>query len=82
MLKRIHVNQHIIRANRKNGASVPPLAIKTSHGNTRAERVEILGPSIVVYSPDKPLPCGARVWIETRAAVISHVLDEGTVRLD
>jgi hypothetical protein len=19
----------------------------------------------VVYSPDKPLPCGARVWIET-----------------
>ena len=31
--------------------------------------VEILGESKVVYSPDKPLSCGARVWIETNAEV-------------
>ena len=36
--------------------------------------VKIEGPSKVVYSPDKPLPCGARVWIETEEKV---VLDNG-----
>jgi hypothetical protein len=23
----------------------------------------------VIYSPDKPLSCGARVWVETNASV-------------
>jgi len=32
--------------------------------------VQILGESKVVYSPDKPLSCGAKVWIETDAEVI------------
>ena len=32
--------------------------------------VEIKGPSKVVYSPDKPLSCGAKVWIETQAEVV------------
>ena len=31
--------------------------------------VIIDGPSKVIYSPDKPLSCGARVWIETRSEV-------------
>jgi hypothetical protein len=31
--------------------------------------VAIHGSSKVVYSPDKPLSCGARVWIETQADV-------------
>jgi hypothetical protein len=31
--------------------------------------VEIKGPSKLVYSPDKPLSCGARVWVETEAEV-------------
>ena len=35
---------------------------------TRYE-VEIHGPSRVIYSPDKPLSCGARVWIETKSEV-------------
>jgi hypothetical protein len=72
MLKRIHVNQHAIRRNRVAGSNEPPLTIKTYHSNTKARRVEILGPSEVVYSPDKPLPCGARVWIETKAPVVAH----------
>jgi len=29
--------------------------------------VKVLGPAEVIYSPDKPLHCGARLWIETRA---------------
>jgi hypothetical protein len=34
--------------------------------------INILGPSKVVYSPDKPLSCGAKVWIETEAEVRVH----------
>jgi len=25
-----------------------------------------------VYSPDKPLKCGAKLWLETEATVIIH----------
>ncbi len=65
----IHVNQHVIKSNRKNGASDPVLTVKTYKTNTYAHEVLIKGESKVVYSPDKPLSCGARVWIETQAEV-------------
>jgi hypothetical protein len=81
VLKRIHVNQHIIRTNQKSGANDAPLTIKTGRANTKAHTVEILGPSTVVYSPTKPLPCGAKVWIETRATVVGR-LAEGELVLD
>lgn len=73
MLKRIHVNQYVIRSNQRTGAKDPPLTIKTSRANTKAHAVEILGPSTVVYAPGKPLSCGARVWIETQATVVGRV---------
>ena len=31
--------------------------------------VEIDGPSRMVYRPNKPRPCGAKLWIETDASV-------------
>ena len=65
----IHVNQHVIKSNRKNGASEPVLTVKTYKTNTYAHEVLIKGESKVVYSPDKPLSCGARVWIETQSEV-------------
>jgi hypothetical protein len=43
--------------------------VKTYRSNRYAQDVVIHGPSCVVYSPDKPLACGARVWIETEAEV-------------
>lgn len=46
------------------------MTIKTYKSNTYAKEVAILGPSKVVYSPDKPLSCGATVWIETQGEVI------------
>jgi hypothetical protein len=64
----IHVNQHNVRANAK-GADLPVLTVKTYKTNTRCNAVLVLGPSRIVYSPDKPLSCGARVWIETQASV-------------
>lgn len=71
MIARIHVNQHHLRDNRRDGGNRPPISVKTSRGNTPAHVVEIEGPSRVVYSPDRPLSCGARVWIETDSPVLA-----------
>ena len=68
--KRIHINMHKIRANKKNGTSDPVITVKTSRENIYGSDVTILGESRVVYSPNKPLSCGARVWIETDSEVI------------
>ena len=65
----IHVNQHVVRANTKNGETNPVLTVKTYKDNRYAHDVNIKGPSRVVYSPDKPLSCGARVWIETESEI-------------
>jgi len=66
----IHVNQHVVKANRKTGERKPVLTVKTWKSNRYAHEVIIMGPSKVVYSPDKPLSCGARVWIETDDEVL------------
>lgn len=76
-LTKIHVNQHVIKANAKNGTSEPPLTVKQGKTNTYGKRVEILDSdgnvvAAVVYHPDDPLSCGARVWIETRNEVLIH----------
>ena len=69
MKKRIHVNQHKIRSNKKHNLNEPVITVKTSKSNDYAHEVELNGPSKVIYSPDKPLSCGAKVWIETEAEV-------------
>lgn len=69
MKTRVHVNQHVIKRNARTGERAAPLSVSTYKGTRPAHEVEILGPSRVVYSPDRPLPCGARVWIETWAEV-------------
>lgn len=65
----IHVNQHVIKANKKNGVEDPVLTVKTYKENIYAHEVDLKGPSKIVYSPDKPLSCGAHVWIETHHEV-------------
>jgi len=65
----VHVNQHVIKSNRKNKIEEPVLTVKTYKSNTYAHEVNIKGDSKVVYSPDKPLSCGAHVWIETQSEV-------------
>jgi hypothetical protein len=65
----VHVNQHVIRKNLKTGDREPVLTVKTYKSNQYAHEVSIKGDSKVVYSPDKPLSCGARVWIETQSPV-------------
>lgn len=65
----IHVNQHAIRRNIKAEVKEPVLTVKTYKSNNYAHEVDIKGPSRLVYSPNKPLSCGARVWLETEAEV-------------
>ena len=67
----VHVNQHMIRANKKHGTNRPVITIKRGKSNTYCHEVEILGPSVVKYGGnDGPLlPCGARVVVETEGNV-------------
>lgn len=69
MKKIIHINQQTIRSNKKHGTQYPVITVKTYKSNNYCHEVIIDGPSKVIYSPDKPLSCGARVWIETYAEV-------------
>ena len=54
-----------------NGTRISVL-VYDAEANRYAHSVEIVGPSKVVYSPDKALSCGAHVWIETYAEVLLH----------
>ena len=69
IIKRIHINQQIIRRNRKTGKRDACITIKTRGRSIYAQNVDIMGESEVIYSPDKPLDCGAQVWVETKGSV-------------
>jgi hypothetical protein len=43
--------------------------VKDYRQNRRGMRVELEGPATFVYSPGKPLSCGAVAWVETRGKV-------------
>lgn len=68
MVVRVHVNLNKIRANAKHGTKDPVITIRKGSKTEYANEVELLGSSRVVYSPDKPLKCGAKVWIECEDA--------------
>jgi hypothetical protein len=66
----IHINQHNIRHNIKAEMEErkPVITVKNYKENNYTNEVFIKKDGIVVaklvYSPDKPLSCGARVWLE------------------
>ena len=71
MKTKIHVNQHNIRHNIKADSDnrKPVITVKTYKENRYTNRVNIKDDNgnvvaTMVYSPDKPLSCGARLWIE------------------
>tara|TARA_R110000850_G_scaffold41482_1_gene106371 strand:- start:67 stop:309 length:243 start_codon:yes stop_codon:yes gene_type:complete len=75
MKKIIHINQHIIRSNSKNNTNDPVITCKTYKSNEYANSLDIkdknnITIAKVIYSPDKPLSCGAKVWIETESTVV------------
>lgn len=67
----IHVNQNHIRKNINlpESEQLAVITVKTYKSNAYTNSVDILDNdgSIIaklVYSPNKPLSCGARLWIE------------------
>tara|TARA_B100000470_G_scaffold111072_1_gene85691 strand:- start:133 stop:444 length:312 start_codon:yes stop_codon:yes gene_type:complete len=76
----IHVNSHNIRANRKWRTSLsmlkkellPVITVRYGRGAIagRCNGLEIFGSSRLVYGD--PMGCGAEVWIETDADVMTH----------
>ena len=65
--KIIHVSQVNIKHNTKNRGCRPAIVIRDGSRKFLAHSVDIKGPSKIVYRPYNPLPCGARLWIETDA---------------
>jgi hypothetical protein len=68
-LKRIHVNQHIIRTNIKDKTDTPTCTVQWKGKSYVGRDVLVKGASQVMQRMHKPLSCGARIWIETRAEV-------------
>jgi hypothetical protein len=63
----VHVNQHRIKDNARTGRIAPAIAVKEGTCNRYCHELYVAGPSWFIYRPHKPLPCGARVWLETYA---------------
>ena len=75
----VHVNQAIVKKNKKEGTLEPVLTVKTYNTNEYAFQAIIRDPegnevARVIYNPLKPLSCGARVWIAVDG-------DKGSVEL-
>lgn len=69
-IKRIHVNQHMIRQNKKTGLTENVITIQWRGKSYRVKNAHVKGSSRAVYRPEKPLSCGAHVWLETTAEVL------------
>jgi len=69
----VHVNQGNIRQNIRREANdrLPVLRAQGDFDTVYGDHIDIIHPDTgeilasVVYHPDDPLSCGARVWIET-----------------
>ena len=68
---KIHVNRQKIQQNRnlKLEDLMPVLSVKRYDSNIYGYSVKINGPCEVVYRPQKPLSCGAMLWVETFSQV-------------
>lgn len=66
-MKIIHINRNIIQQNAKHGREDPVVRFEENGKVTYCMEIIIKGPSRMIYRPDKPRPCGAKLWIETDA---------------
>ncbi len=83
-VKIIHVSQPVIRRNAKHDEREPPLIVRGKHKHIKLQYCheadlcldgEVVGR--FVYSPDKPLSCGAKVYfISDKLEIVPRVWDE------
>ena len=50
----IHINKNLKQSNDKHGRSNPVCRVEVGGETLYGSRVDILGPSSMIYSPDKP----------------------------
>lgn len=70
----VHIHQHRIRANTKNGTNDPVIIARTYKGVRYGNHLEIKDKdgnvvATLKYQPQKPLSCGSRVWLETNLEI-------------
>lgn len=70
----IHINRNVIQHNSKYNVNLPVCRVQIGSKSRYCREVDIQGPSRMVYQPDKPLKCGAKLWIETDSPV--DLIDE------
>lgn len=63
-VKRLHVNQHAVKA-----GDECCVTIQTTQGPLRCHEAQIKGPCTLKSDFSNPLPCGARIWLETHDEV-------------
>ncbi len=68
----IHINKNLKQSNDKHGRTLPVCRVGAEGKVGYGSKVDILGPSSMIYSPDKPRKCGAKLWIETEGEVVIH----------
>lgn len=69
MKRFIHINRNIIQHNAKYGTNLPVCRVQEGSKSRYGKSVDIHGKSSMVYKPEAPLKCGAKLWIETEADV-------------
>ena len=65
----IHINRNIIQQNARRKETKPVCRVQNGNDVRYCMEVNIKGPSRMVYRPDNPRPCGAKLWIETESDV-------------
>lgn len=65
----VHVNQHLVKHNKKHGTEFPVLTVKHRGKTYYGHEVLYHDFSKMVYQPSKPLSCGATCWVETEGNV-------------
>lgn len=68
MKTHIHVNKQVLARNRKLCLNDPPITVKTYKANIYCQEVELSGTWRIMYRKDKPLSCGAVVYLEGDSA--------------
>lgn len=69
MKRIIHVHQQKVRKGE------PAIIVRTYKGTTHCASADCDGPFRIVHDYDKPLSCGAKVWIETDTPVVAVMAD-------
>lgn len=67
----ITINKHKILGNLKHGKNDPPIRVARTKSAKPiyGHGVQVHGPVEILYMPDEPLKCGARVYLRTKAEV-------------